>query len=117
MRCPLFCTVKAEAEAVDVENNEMCVSTTNAKPWEVLFEKKGAKAGGPYPGGKMGVYTGRDPTKKKAEWLRQRAPQGERYQELKSSLSSLKLHTVCEEAQCPNIGECWVHCSNKRRSR
>lgn len=107
VRSRLCCTVKAEAEALDVENNEMRVSTTKAKPWEVLFEKKGGEAGGPYPGGKMGVYTGRDPTQKKAEWLRQRAPQGERYEELKSSLSSLKLHTVCEEAQCPNIGECW----------
>jgi len=47
VRCPLFCTVKAKAEAVDVENNEMCVSTTNAKPWEVLFEKKRYKSGRP----------------------------------------------------------------------
>ena len=30
-----------------------------------------------------------------------------RYQEVKNSLSNLTLHTVCEEAQCPNIGECW----------
>lgn len=29
------------------------------------------------------------------------------YEELKSSLKELNLHTVCEEAQCPNIGECW----------
>lgn len=45
---------------------------------------------------------GRKPT-----WLRQRAPQGERYDYLKSQLSDLKLATVCQEAQCPNIGECW----------
>ena len=32
---------------------------------------------------------------------------GSRYQEVKNSLSDLHLHTVCEEAQCPNIGECW----------
>lgn len=44
---------------------------------------------------------------KKPEWLRQRAPQGERFNEVKDSLSRLKLNTVCEEAQCPNIGECW----------
>lgn len=30
-----------------------------------------------------------------------------RYQQVKESLRDLKLHTVCEEAQCPNIGECW----------
>lgn len=60
----------------------------------------------PYPGG-MGPYTGRDPNVKKPTWLRQKAPQGERYTELKESLSTLRLNTVCEEAQCPNIGECW----------
>ncbi|CAL5417480.1 unnamed protein product [Camellia sinensis] len=54
-----------------------------------------------------GPYTGRDPNVKKPEWLRQRAPQGERFEEVKDSLSHLKLNTVCEEAQCPNIGECW----------
>jgi hypothetical protein len=57
-----------------------------------------------YPGG-MGPHTGRDPQIKKPAWLRQRAPQGERYSEMKESLTSLKLNTVCEEAQCPNIGE------------
>ncbi|KAJ7526779.1 hypothetical protein O6H91_16G023000 [Diphasiastrum complanatum] len=70
-----------------------------------LFDSK-VRVERPYPGG-MGLHTGRDPNVKKPGWLRQRAPQGERYLELKDSLSSLKLHTVCEEAQCPNIGECW----------
>ncbi|XP_048441316.1 lipoyl synthase, chloroplastic-like [Pyrus x bretschneideri] len=55
----------------------------------------------------MGPYTGRDPDVKKAEWLRQKAPQGHMYREVKESLSRLNLKTVCEEAQCPNIGECW----------
>lgn len=53
----------------------------------------------------VGPHTGRDPNVKKPEWLRQKAPQGERFQEIKESLSHLKLNTVCEEAQCPNIGE------------
>ncbi|XP_015886763.3 lipoyl synthase, chloroplastic [Ziziphus jujuba] len=57
--------------------------------------------------GYSGPHTGRDPNVQKPGWLRQRAPQGERFQEIKESLSSLKLNTVCEEAQCPNIGECW----------
>ncbi|GMJ12974.1 lipoyl synthase 1, LOST IN POLLEN TUBE GUIDANCE 1 [Hibiscus trionum] len=61
---------------------------------------------GSYPGG-MGPFTGRDPNVKKPEWLRQKAPQGQRFDEVKQSLSRLKLNTVCEEAQCPNIGECW----------
>lgn len=62
------------------------------------------KKSGPYPGG-LGPHTGRDPNVKKPEWLRQRAPQGERFREIQESLSQLKLNTVCEEAQCPNIGE------------
>ncbi|EFJ08741.1 hypothetical protein SELMODRAFT_185127 [Selaginella moellendorffii] len=55
----------------------------------------------------LGPHTGRDLSVKKPEWLRQRAAQGDRYSELKESLGALKLHTVCEEARCPNIGECW----------
>jgi lipoic acid synthetase len=47
------------------------------------------------------------PLQNKPGWLRQRAPQGERYEQLVSELGGLKLATVCQEAQCPNIGECW----------
>lgn len=43
----------------------------------------------------------------KPDWLRVRAPGGERYHNLKDTLRSLDLHTVCEEARCPNVGECW----------
>ena len=43
----------------------------------------------------------------KPEWLRARAPMGENYHDLKRLSRSLNLHTVCESAQCPNIGECW----------
>lgn len=45
----------------------------------------------------------------KPEWLRARAPVGENYHDLKKLARSLNLHTVCESAQCPNIGECWHH--------
>ncbi|KMZ62350.1 Lipoyl synthase (Chloroplastic) [Zostera marina] len=62
---------------------------------------------GPYPGGNMGIHTGRDPSIKKPSWLRQRAPHGDKFAKLQQSLSELKLNTVCVEAQCPNIGECW----------
>jgi len=41
------------------------------------------------------------------EWLKVRPPGGETYAELKGSLRELKLHTVCEEAHCPNVSECW----------
>ncbi|XAR53165.1 Lipoyl synthase [Bertholletia excelsa] len=66
---------------------------------------KSSRRGG--DGNGMGPYTGRDPNVKKPGWLRQRAPQGQRFEEVKESLSRLNLNTVCQEAQCPNIGECW----------
>ncbi|MGQ0796694.1 MAG: lipoyl synthase [Methanobacteriota archaeon] len=46
-------------------------------------------------------------TERKPEWLRVRPPSGENYTHLKTLLRSLDLHTVCEEAHCPNVGECW----------
>ena len=45
----------------------------------------------------------------KPEWLKARAPMGENYHSLKKLARGLGLHTVCESAQCPNIGECWNH--------
>ncbi len=45
----------------------------------------------------------------KPEWLKARAPMGEHYHSLKKLARGLGLHTVCESAQCPNIGECWNH--------
>jgi len=41
------------------------------------------------------------------EWIRARAPQGPAYERLKTLVRGLTLHTVCEEAHCPNLGECW----------
>ena len=41
------------------------------------------------------------------DWIRVRAPHGESYRQLKGLVHRLALHTVCEEAFCPNIGECW----------
>jgi len=45
----------------------------------------------------------------KPVWLRARAPMGDNYHDLKKLARSLNLHTVCESARCPNIGECWHH--------
>jgi lipoic acid synthetase len=45
----------------------------------------------------------------KPEWLKVRAPGSENYLRLKGLMRELGLHTVCEEANCPNIGECWHH--------
>lgn len=46
---------------------------------------------------------------KRPEWLRASAPVGENYRELKRLVERLRLHTVCESAACPNVGECWNH--------
>ena len=47
-------------------------------------------------------------TKKKPAWLRAKMPGGPGYTKLKRTLSENRLHTVCEEAGCPNMGECWA---------
>src|SRR6202162_4152432 len=43
------------------------------------------------------------------EWLRVKFFGGGRYQDLKRIMRTLELHTVCESARCPNMGECWEH--------
>lgn len=45
--------------------------------------------------------------KRRPEWIKVRAPAGETYEWLRDMMRSKNLHTVCEEARCPNIGECW----------
>ena len=44
---------------------------------------------------------------RKPAWLKVPMPGGERYQRVKETLRDLRLHTVCQEASCPNVGECW----------
>ena len=46
---------------------------------------------------------------RKPSWLKVRAPGGPQYLRLKQLMRDLDLHTVCEEAHCPNVGECWEH--------
>ncbi|CAA7409213.1 unnamed protein product [Spirodela intermedia] len=43
----------------------------------------------------------------KPKWMKQTIPGGSKYAAIKAKLRELKLHTVCEEAKCPNLGECW----------
>jgi lipoyl synthase len=49
----------------------------------------------------------REPQARKPAWLKVRAPGGPNYMRLKALMREQNLHTVCEEARCPNIGECW----------
>ena len=53
------------------------------------------------------LETSLHPSPRKPDWLKVRAPGGPRYIRLKGLLREWNLHTVCEEAHCPNIGECW----------
>ncbi len=54
-------------------------------------------------------HTPASPRLPKPDWLKVRAPGSPSYLRLKGLMRELNLHTVCEEAQCPNIGECWNH--------
>ena len=45
---------------------------------------------------------------RKPDWIRVKAPVSKGYQETRKLMRELNLHTVCEEAACPNIGECWT---------
>ncbi len=58
------------------------------------------------PGGAATVE-GRPFRERKPPWLKVPAPGGPTYRRLKSSIAEQSLHTVCEEANCPNVGECW----------
>jgi lipoic acid synthetase len=64
-------------------------------------------------GGRLRLISGSDDSKgimlaeRKPEWLRVRPPSGDNYAHLKGLFRSLDLHTVCEEAHCPNVWECW----------
>jgi len=49
------------------------------------------------------------PIQRKPEWIRVKAPMGREYAQTESIVREHGLHTVCEEAGCPNIGECWTH--------
>ncbi len=46
---------------------------------------------------------------RKPSWLKVKSPGGENYAEVRRLMRDLKLHTVCEEAHCPNVGDCWNH--------
>jgi lipoyl synthase len=57
----------------------------------------------------MGRHRAEPLPERKPSWLKVRAPGGGNYLHLKHLMRELDLHTVCEEAHCPNVGECWEH--------
>ncbi len=57
----------------------------------------------------MGRHRAEPLPERKPSWLKVKAPGGGNYLHLKSLMRDLKLNTVCEEAHCPNVGECWHH--------
>lgn len=57
----------------------------------------------------MGVHRLAALPERKPPWLKVRAPGGPNYSRLRQMIRELELHTVCEEAHCPNVGECWEH--------
>jgi len=57
----------------------------------------------------MGRHRASALPERKPSWLKVKAPGGETYARLKGLMRELDLHTVCEEAHCPNLGECWNH--------
>ena len=57
--------------------------------------------------GTTSTAAGSLPLRRHPDWIRARMPSGESYHDLKGLLRGLNLNTVCEEARCPNIGECW----------
>jgi lipoyl synthase len=57
----------------------------------------------------MGRHRTEPLPERKPSWLKVKAPGGPNYLRLKQMMRDLDLHTVCEEAHCPNVGECWEH--------
>src|ERR1035437_3422994 len=62
-----------------------------------------------HPGTIKAVLVSISPKLERPKWLRAPAPAGENYRDLKGLIDRLRLHTVCESAACPNVGECWNH--------
>src|SRR5712675_3045247 len=57
----------------------------------------------------MGRHRAEPLPERKPSWLKVKAPGGPNYMRLKHLMRELDLHSVCEEAHCPNVGECWEH--------
>jgi lipoyl synthase len=79
--------------------------TMNNAPGTPLELKPYSRPGGPA----RPISTQPAPIERKPDWLTVKWKQGENYRDLKGLMREQGLHTVCEEAHCPNISECWEH--------
>src|SRR5215471_10647541 len=76
-------------------------------PRDMLSNEAGVKHKGGAKTARIPVKIVATPPLRKPEWIRVRAPSTPRFYEIKQILREHRLHTVCEEASCPNIGECF----------
>jgi lipoic acid synthetase len=77
-----------------------------AAPWRVALPK--ARLTPKWPGMNDLAAAPRPERQRKPDWIRVKAPVSKGYQETRALMRELNLNTVCEEAACPNIGECWT---------
>ena len=75
----------------------------NRQPLPRILPQTIAMGGGTFES----AVDGSAPLRRHPDWIKARIPSGETYQEVRRLLNGLSLHTVCAEAQCPNVGECW----------
>lgn len=82
-----------------------------ASPFNIVSDGAPVAAGGcgATQGADLRPFASETSAQGKPEWLKVRYFGGENYQELKRMMRTLGLHTVCESARCPNMGECWEH--------
>jgi lipoic acid synthetase len=92
--------------AMEFVIQEIPVPGTGADPSGGSAESSTASAA-PRAGDADTSATAAAPRRQRPDWLRVRIPSGERFAHLKTLIDSHRLHTVCEEARCPNMGECW----------
>lgn len=82
-------------------------NTTVQAPSQPRGKQAGIKETGAAKTARIPIKIIPQPPMRKPEWIRMKVPDSARFQEIKQVLRENKLHTVCEEASCPNIGECF----------
>jgi len=85
------------------------VSDAPRTPLPVINSREFKHALPAVEGGVRRKDVGSVPRERKPDWLRVQLPTGGRYQEMKRNVTGNRLATVCEEARCPNLAECWNH--------